>query len=263
MPMDSQTGSTFTCDLRGSAALVTGASSGIGAHLAATLAAAGARVAAAARREDRLGETVRAIEERGGTAIALRMDVTDPAGVDAAFARAQDRLGPIDILINNAGISLSKPALQVEIDEWDRVIDTNLRGAFVVARTFARRLVALGQQGSIVNVASILADRVGGTLSAYAVSKAGMVQLTRALALELARHRIRVNAIAPGYIATDLNSEFFSTPAGEAMIKRIPQRRLGRFEDLEGPVLLLASSASSYMTGAVLAIDGGHLVSSL
>lgn len=263
MPMDSQGGSTFTCDLRGRVALVTGASSGIGAHLAATLAAAGARVAVAGRREARLAETVGSIEVRGGTAMPVRLDVTDPGGVDDALASAEERLGPLDILINNAGVSLSKLALETEIEEWDTVIDTNLRGAFLVARAFARLLVARTRPGCIVNVASILADRVAGSLTAYAVSKAGMVQLTRALALELARHRIRVNAIAPGYIATDLNSAFFATSAGDAMIKRIPQRRLGRLEDLDGPVLLLASDASSYMTGAVLPIDGGHLVSSL
>ena len=255
MPMNYREGGTFTCDLRGKTALVTGASSGIGAHLAQTLAAAGARVAVSARRVERLSAPSR------GCAVAL--DVTERTSIDAAFDRAEAELGAIDVLINNAGITLTKPALEIDLAEWDVVLATNLRGPFLVAQSFARRLIARKLPGSIVNVGSILSERVAGSLSAYAASKAGLVQLTRALALEWARYDIRVNAVEPGYIETAMTADFFTGAAGAAMIKRIPQRRLGRSEDLDGPVLLLASDASAYVTGAVLAVDGGHLVSTL
>jgi NAD(P)-dependent dehydrogenase (short-subunit alcohol dehydrogenase family) len=261
--MDSQRRETFTCDLRGKVALVTGASSGIGAHLARSLAASGARIAAAARREELLCEVVRGIAADGGTATAIRMDVTDPRSVEAGFERAEREVGVVDVLVNNAGIAISKPALETTPEEWDRVVATNLRGPFLVAQAFARRLIRHGARGSIVNVGSIMGERVAGLVASYAASKAALLQLTRALALEWARYDIRVNAIAPGYIETAINAGFFASPAGQAMLKRIPQRRLGRLEDLDAPVLLLASDASSYVTGAVLAIDGGHLVSTL
>ena len=263
MPMDSQGRAAFTCDISGKVALVTGASSGLGAHLARTLAAAGARVAAAARRKERLADVVHAIAQAGGTAAVVPMDVTDTKSIERGFAYAEGELGAIDILINNAGIAVPKAALDVSADEWDDVLSTNLRGPFFVAQTFARHIVAREGSGTIVNVGSIMGERVAGMVASYAASKAGLLQLTRALALEWARYGIRVNAIAPGYIETDINAGFFSTPPGEAMLKRIPQRRLGRLEDLDGPVLLLCSDASSYVTGAILAIDGGHLVSTL
>lgn len=261
--MDSQPPATFTCDLRGKAALVTGASSGIGAHLARTLAAAGAQIAAAARRWDRLSDVVRSIEVGGGRAIAVSMDVTDRQSIEDGLMRAESELGTIDLLINNAGIAMPKPALEIDPDEWDSVIGTNLRGPFLVAQAWARRLISHKAPGAIVNVGSIMGERVAGLVASYAASKAGLLQLTRALALEWARYNIRVNAIAPGYIETGINAGFFATPASEAMLKRIPQRRFGRLEDLDAPVLLLVSDASAYMTGAVLAIDGGHLVSTL
>lgn len=261
--MHSQQRAAFTCDLSGKVALVTGASSGIGAHLARVLAAAGARVVAAARREDRTAEVVEAIVRAGGHAVAVGLDVTDAESIRNAFARAESAFGTVNVLLNNAGIAIPRPALELAVEEWDAVIATNLRGPFLTSQAFARRLTLEKTAGSIVNVGSIMGERVAGALASYAASKAGLLHLTRALALEWARYGIRVNAVAPGYIETSINEAYFASPAGEAMKARIPQRRLGTLGDLDAPVLLLASDASSYITGAVLAIDGGHLVSSL
>lgn len=256
---------SFTIDLTGRTALVTGASSGLGRHFAGVLAKAGARVALAARRTDALAETKAAIEAAGGTALVVAMDVTDPASVAAAVAQAWDGLGRIDILVNNAGVTATSPFLDMSEEEWDRVIDTNLTGCARVAREVARRMrdEGDGQGGSIVNIASILGMRVAGHVSSYIAAKGGLVHLTKAMALELARHGIRVNALCPGYVETELNADFFASDAGKALVKRIPQRRLGRLADLDGPLLLLASDAGAYMTGSILAADGGHLVSSL
>ena len=249
--------------LEGRAALVTGASSGLGRHFARTLARAGARVAVAARRVDRLEELRREIEAAGGEAVAVALDVTDAASVAAAVGEAARRLGPLRILVNNAGIALTKGVLEASEADWDHVIDTNLKGSWLVAQAVARHMAEHGAGGSIVNIGSITGLRVAGQVSAYAASKAALLHLTRAMALELVRHRIRVNALAPGYIETELNQAFFASEAGKALVKRIPQRRLGRPEELDGALLLLTSDAGSYMTGSVVAIDGGHLVSSL
>lgn len=256
---------SFTIDLTGRTALVTGASSGLGRHFAGVLAKAGARVALAARRTDALAETKAAIEAAGGTALVVAMDVTDSAAVSTAVAQAWDGLGRIDILVNNAGVTATSPFLDMSEEEWDRVIDTNLTGCARVAREVARRMrdEGDGQGGSIVNIASILGMRVAGHVSSYIAAKGGLVHLTKAMALELARHGIRVNALCPGYVETELNADFFASDAGKALVKRIPQRRLGRLADLDGPLLLLASDAGAYMTGSILAADGGHLVSSL
>ena len=249
-------------NLDGRHALVTGASSGLGRHFAVTLARAGARVSLAARRADALADTVTAVEAAGGQAQAVVMDVTERASVAAAIAAAEERFGRLDILVNNAGIAAPATALDLTEADWDAVIDTNLKGVFLTAQEAGRRMAATGG-GSIVNVASILGLRVTGGVSAYAASKAGVVQLTKSLALEWARHGIRVNAIAPGYVETEMNAEFFASDAGRAMIRRVPQRRLGRAQDLDGALLLLASEAGAYMTGSVVAVDGGHLVSGL
>ena len=250
-------------DLSGKAAIVTGASSGLGRHFATTLARAGARVALMARRAERLAAACREIEGFDGRAVPIVLDVATGASIREAVAAAETELGPIAVLVNNAGIAVTKPVLEVADEDWEQVMEVNLRGAWRMAQEVARHMVRLGHGGSIINIASITAFRVAGQLATYAASKAALVQLTNAMALELARHGIRVNALAPGYIETEMNRAFFASPAGQAMIKRIPQRRLGRPEDLDGALLLLASDASAYMTGSTIVVDGGHLHSSL
>jgi NAD(P)-dependent dehydrogenase (short-subunit alcohol dehydrogenase family) len=250
-------------DLHGKVALVTGASSGLGKHFAEVLAAAGAAVGMAARRTEQLGEVAGKITGQGGRAVATYLDVLEPASIVAAVAKVEAELGPIDILVNNSGIAMQKPALEVTPEDWDAVVDVNLKGAFLMATEVARRLCRHARGGSIINIESILSFRQTFTLASYAASKSGLTQLTRSLALELARYQIRVNGIAPGYFETEINREFFTTEAGAAMIKRIPQRRLGQVQDLDGPLLLLASDASRYMSGTTLVVDGGHLCSPL
>lgn len=246
-------------DLTGKTALVTGASTGLGAHFAAVLARAGAHVIVAARRKDALEKVRAVIEAEGGRASAARLDVTSAASI----AELAPLLADLDIVVNNAGMARTKAFLDQSEEDWDAVIDTNLKGAFLMAKAAAQAMKAHGRGGSIINIASILGFRQAGAVVPYATSKAGVIQMTKALALELARFRIRVNAIAPGYVETELTAAFLETEAGQAMVKRIPQRRLGRLEDLEEPLLLLSSDASSYMTGSVIVVDGGHLVSTL
>ena len=250
-------------DLSGKVALVTGASSGLGVHFARTLASAGASVAIAARRADRLVSLQAELQKAGGKAAAVELDVQSGKSVSAAFDAAETALGAIDIVVNNAGISIVKPALDMPEEDWDAVVDTNLRGAWLVAQTAARRWVAAKRPGVIVNIASILGLRTIGQVAPYNASKAGLIHLTRVLAMEWARHNIRVNAICPGYIETEMNSDFWKTPGGQRLIERIPQRRIGQPEHLDGALLLLASEAGSFMTGSVITVDGGHTVSSL
>ena len=253
-------------DLTGRTALVTGGFSGLGLHFARVLAAHGAKVALAARRVELGRERAAEVGAAVGRADAVRayaMDVTDAASVDAAVARVRDELGVASIVVNNAGVVVRAPSLDVTDADWDAVVDVNLSGVFRVARAAARELVRAGAPGSIVNIASILGLRVRTQVASYAATKAAVVQLTHALALEWAPHGIRVNALAPGYFETDLNRDFLRSEPGRAIIARVPQQRPGRLEELDAPLLLLASDASSYMTGAVLPVDGGHLVNTL
>jgi NAD(P)-dependent dehydrogenase (short-subunit alcohol dehydrogenase family) len=249
--------------LAGRTALVTGANGGLGSHFAQTLAKAGASVAVAARRLDSLADVKKAIEQAGGRAEPVALDVTNPASVAEAFERAATALGPVTVVVNNAGIAITKPLLDHTEEDWQQVIEVNLNGAWRVAQAAARHMVQHKTGGSIVNIASILGLRVSAQVPSYAASKAALIQLTKAMALELARHKIRVNALAPGYVETGINREFFESEAGQALIKRIPQRRIGKPEELDGALLLLACDAGSYTTGAVLAVDGGHVVSTL
>ena len=244
-------------------ALVTGASSGLGHHFAQTLAAHGAAVAVAARRAEPLTKLVRTLTARGARAVAVTMDVTDDASVQRGFAAAVAQLGPLDVIVNNAGISIVRPPLELLADDWDAVVDTNLRGAWLVAQTAARAWVEAHRPGRIINIASIVGQRTVGQLAPYAAAKAGLLHLTRTLAMEWARYDIQVNAIAPGYIETEINHGFWSTAAGKRLIERIPQRRIGQPADLDGALLLLASDAGAFMTGATITVDGGHTVSSL
>lgn len=248
--------------LDGRIVLVTGGSSGLGMHFAALLAGAGARVAVAARRADKLQSVVDAITQAGGQARALSLDVTDGASVRQCFDELSTWGAP-DVLVNNAGVTVTRSLLEQTEADFDSVLDTNLKGCWLMATEAARRMVAAGQGGSIVNVASILGERVAGGVAPYAISKAGVVQATKSMALELARHRIRVNALLPGYVVTDLNREFLHSEAGDKLRARIPSRRFGEMTDLDGPLLLLASNAGAAMSGATVAVDGAHLVSSL
>lgn len=248
-----------TFDLEGRNALVTGASRGLGRHFALTLARAGARVALAARGVEKLSEVAAEISGFGGRALPVALDVTKSESVREAVDCAETELGPLHILVNNSGIAVTKPALEVSEEEWDSVIDTDLKGAWLMAREVAERMARHGHGGKIINIASIGGMIVLGQVSSYCAAKAGLIHLTHALASELARHDIQVNAIAPGYVETDMNREFFASDAGQRLIAaKIPQRKLGQPEDLDGALLLLASDASRFMTGSVVVVDGGH-----
>lgn len=245
--------------LQGQTALVTGASSGLGAHFARVLSAAGARVVLAARRSDKLAEQVAALQAAGGDAGAITLDVTSPDSVASAFARFEQEWGQLDILINNAGIA-GDPIKFLETGEqdWYRIIETNLNGAWRVAQAGAQHMVRGAAGGSIVNIGSIYGLHTGALKAAYNVSKTGVVQLTKSMAIELCRKNIRVNALCPGWFLTDINSDYFQTESGERYIKTIPAQRLGTVDDLSVPLLLLSSrSAGGYMNGTVLTVDGG------
>jgi 3-oxoacyl-[acyl-carrier protein] reductase len=240
--------------------LITGASQGLGRQFARVLSAHGAAVALAARQVDKLNSLEAEIKAAGGRAASVRMDVTDLTSIAQAIDAAEAALGPVTVLINNAGVAVEKLAIEQTEADWDAVIGANLKGAYFAATEIARRMAERKQGGNIVNIASVLGFGVMKFLSPYAISKAGIVQATKALALEWAGQGIRVNALAPGYIDTDMNHEVWATPAGEKLAKRIPQRRIGTEADLDGAILLLASGASRYMTGSTITVDGGFLL---
>lgn len=250
--------------VRGKRALVTGASSGLGRQFALTLAGEGARVALAARRMGRLEALAREIVAGGGEAVAVGMDVADGASVRGGVAQAAEALGGLDVLVNNAGVVIHKPLLEHDEADWEAVTGVNLRGAYLAALECARRMAGQGTGGSIINVASVIGHgRVAMQIPEYVAAKGGLVQLTRAMGAELARHAVRVNAIAPGYVETDFNRDFLRTEPGQRLVRGIPQRRAGRPEELDGALLLLASDASSFMTGSVVTVDGGHACASV
>jgi 3-oxoacyl-[acyl-carrier protein] reductase len=240
--------------------LITGASQGLGRQFARVLSAHGAAVVLAARQTAKLKSLEDEIRGKGGRAAAVQMDVTDIASIAGAIDAAEAALGPVSVLVNNAGIAIEKLAIEQTEADWDSVINANLKGAYFAATEMARRMIARRQEGNIVNIASVLGFGVMKFLSPYTISKAGIVQATKVMALELAGNRIRVNALAPGYIDTEMNHDFWSTPSGEKLAKRIPQRRVGAESDLDVAIMLLASSASRYMTGSVVTVDGGFLL---
>ena len=245
--------------LDGQRALVTGASSGFGAHFAQLLSQAGAEVVLAARRIDKLQALQDSLNAHGGKASAVPLDVSSKDSVKACF----DQAGVCDIVINNAGITVTRALLDQTEEDWDSVIDTNLKGCFLVATEAARRLREAARPGAIVNVASVLGERVAAGVAPYAISKAGVVQATKVMALEMARYKIRVNALLPGYVVTDLNRDFLDSEPGQKLRNRVPTREWVQMSDLDGPLLMLASNAGAGMTGACLAVDRGHLVSTL
>jgi NAD(P)-dependent dehydrogenase (short-subunit alcohol dehydrogenase family) len=250
-------------DLIGKRVLVTGASSGLGAHFVRVLAARGAHVAATARRLDRLEALARDCADLPGKVVPLVLDVGSVFAIEAGLAEASAVLGGLDVLINNAGVAEPERALEITEAQWDAHLDINLKGCFFAAQSAARIMAKQESGGSIVNIASILGERVAISVAPYSAAKAGLIQLTKSLALEWARHKVRVNALAPGYVITDLNRDFFDTEQGRALLSRVPMRRAADLADLDGPLLLLCSDASRFMTGAVVAVDGGHLVSGL
>lgn len=247
-------------DLAGKVAVVTGASSGLGVRFAEVLAENGAAVALVARRADRLAALQARIEKAGGRAVAIGADVRDRAAMARAFEAAEKAFGTVTILINNAGIAHSGRAVELAEEDWRAVLATNLDAVFYWAQEAARRMLAAGKGGAIVNIASVLGINVDKGVAAYATAKAGVIQLTKALALELAFKGIRVNAIAPGWIVTDINREYLSGEQGAAIKRQIPMGRFGEERDLDGPLLLLASDAGRYVTGATIVADGGQVV---
>ena len=247
-------------DLSGKVALITGASSGLGRHFAKTLSANGAKTILAARRVENMKKLR---SELKNDSFIVDLDVTSKKSVNKLKEEIENTIGQLDIVINNAGISDPVKFKDISEDSWLSVLETNLNGAFRIAKMATDIMLKNEGGGSIINIASILAERVGLNLASYASAKAALVQLTKSMALELARSNIRVNALAPGYILTEINQEFFDTDEGQGYISKIPMKRLGLESELDGALLLLASDASSFMTGSVITVDGGHVINPL
>ncbi len=252
-------------DLTGRHVAVTGASSGFGHHFAGVLTARGARVTLGARRLDRLQARVDELCAAGGEATGAALDVRDRASMESFFAAAEGAFGPVDVLVNNAGIEAgAKTYMMIDEDDWDAVIDTNLKSAWLMSKLYTERVVANGlAAGNIVNVSSITDRRTIKGQFPYAVSKGGLTRMTEILALEAPRYGVRVNALAPGYVLTNVSRTLLESDRGPDFMKGIPLRRFGEFEDLDGPLLLLVSDASRYMNGSVVVVDGGHVCAAL
>ena len=251
--------------LSGKNVAITGASSGFGHHFAGVLTGAGASVALGARRADKIAARVGQIQDAGGQAVGLSLDVRDLESCERFLADAESAFGPVDVLINNAGVeSGAKTYAMIDESDWDDVLDTNLKSVWRLSKMYTGRVIATGQgQGNIVNIASITAFRTIKGQFPYAVSKAALVKATEVMALEGAKFGIRVNALAPGYILTDVSRLLLESDRAGTFMQRIPMRRYGEFSDLDGPLLLLASDASRYMTGATVVVDGGHICAEL
>jgi NAD(P)-dependent dehydrogenase (short-subunit alcohol dehydrogenase family) len=251
--------------LDGKHVVITGASSGFGSHFAGVLADAGAKVVLGARRVDKVRDRVAEIRAAGGEAAGLPLDVRSADSIRGFLAAAEEAFGPIDVVINNAGVEAgAKTYTMIDEEDWDFVMDTNLKGAWMMSKFYTERVVANKQAGgNIVNISSITDRRTIKGQFPYAISKGALTRMTEVMALEAARYRIRVNALAPGYILTDVSRLLLESEAAPEFVKGVPMRRFGEFEDLNGPILLLASDASSYMTGSVIVVDGGHVCASL
>ena len=255
-------------NLEGKIALVTGASSGLGARFARILSQAGAMVVLAARRVERLKELRAEIEAVGGDAHVVALDVTDYASIKAAVAHAETEAGPIDVLVNNSGVSTTQRLVDVTPDDYDFMLDTNTKGAFFVAQEVAKRMIARAKGNEkngvpekparIINIASVAGLRVLPQIGVYCMSKAAAVQMTKAMAVEWGRYGITVNAICPGYIRTEINSDYFDTEAGAKLIQTLPRRRVGETSDLDGLLLLLAADESRFINGAIMTADDGQ-----
>ena len=244
--------------LEGKTAIVTGASSGLGRHFALSLAHAGAGVALLARRAERLRELTDDIAAFDGRAMPFTLDVRDPDAIRETVDAVENELGPIDILVNNAGVSVPKRPEDITVEDYDLVVDTNMKGPWFCAQAVGRRMIAHGTGGKIINISSLLVFKPFGKLAIYAMTKAAVAQMTRQLALEWARHNIQVNAICPGYVETEMNEAHWRTPAGQRMIAQMPRRRLGTLESFDGILLLLASGQSDFISGAVIPVDDGQ-----
>jgi NAD(P)-dependent dehydrogenase (short-subunit alcohol dehydrogenase family) len=250
--------------LDGKVALITGAGSGLGRQFAETLSDAGASVVLAARRREKLEETAELVRNKGGNAICLELDVTDSLSVTNCVRETTSEFGTPDILVNNAGIAKQAFLTDISEDDWDAVLDTNLKGVFMVAQAVVKSMINEDKHGSIINIASVLGLRVSKALGSYIAAKSAVVQLTKAMAIEWSRYNIRVNALAPGYFITEINQEQFADGSAEDfLMRRVPMGRVGDLPEIAGPLLLLASDAGSYMTGSIIAVDGGHVCSSL
>jgi len=243
--------------LKGKVAVVTGASSGLGERFAELLSGAGAAVALAARRTDRLSALAGRINGAGGKAITVKLDVNDYDNIQTAFAEIAEKLGGVDILINNSGVNKQGRIVDVTPEDFDFTMNTNAKGAFFVAQAAAKDMIAKKKAGRIINIASVAGLKVLGQLSVYCMSKAAVVHMTKAMALEWARYGINTNAICPGYIETEINREYWGTPGGQKLIEMLPRRRVGDAKDLDGLLMLLASDEARFINGAIIAADDG------